>query len=53
VVIPHLYNGHQKTFFFFAYEEYRNKQTLNNGTITVPTTAYQNGDLSFSVAWSD
>jgi Carboxypeptidase regulatory-like domain/TonB dependent receptor len=46
VVIPHLYNGHQKTFFFFAYEEYRNKQTLNNGTITVPTTAYQNGDLS-------
>ena len=22
VVIPHLYNGHDKTFFFFAYEEY-------------------------------
>ena len=46
VVIPHLYNGHQKTFFFFAYEEYHNKQTLNNGTITVPTAAYRNGDLS-------
>jgi len=46
VVIPHLYNGQQKTFFFFAYEEYHNKQTLNNGTITVPTSAYRNGDLS-------
>lgn len=46
VVIPHLYNGHGKTFFFFAYEEYHNVQTLNNGYITVPTQAYLNGDLS-------
>ncbi|HUA96707.1 MAG TPA: TonB-dependent receptor [Terracidiphilus sp.] len=46
VVIPHVYNGHNKTFFFVAYEEYHNTQTLNNGTITVPTTAYRNGDLS-------
>ena len=46
VVIPHLYNGHNKTFFFFAYEEYHNTQTLNQGTITVPTNAYLNGDLS-------
>ncbi len=46
VVIPHLYNGHNKTFFFFAYEEYHNTQTLNNGTITVPTAAYRTGDLS-------
>jgi hypothetical protein len=46
VVIPRLYNGHDKTFFFFAYEEYHNTQTLNNGYITVPTTAYRNGDLS-------
>jgi hypothetical protein len=40
VVIPHLYNGHNKTFFFFAYEEYHNTQTNNDGTITVPTQAY-------------
>src|SRR5271155_334522 len=46
VWIPHLYNGHNKTFFFFAFEEYHNTQTLNQGTITVPTTAYRNGDLS-------
>src|ERR1700684_2718822 len=35
VVIPRLYNGHNKTFFFFSYEEYHNTQTLNNGKITV------------------
>ena len=46
MVIPHLYNGHDKTFFFFAYEEYHNAQTLNLGTITVPTAAYRKGDLS-------
>jgi hypothetical protein len=46
VWIPHLYNGRAKTFFFFAYEEYHNTQTLNQGTITVPTAAYRNGDLS-------
>ena len=46
VVIPHFYNGHNKTFFYFAYEEYHNTQTLNKGTITVPTMAYRNGDLS-------
>jgi len=46
VVIPHLYNGHNKTFFFFAYEEYHNTQTNNDGTITVPTQAYLAGDLS-------
>jgi hypothetical protein len=46
LVIPHLYNGHDKTFFFFAFEEYHNAQNLNQGTITVPTEAYRNGDLS-------
>ncbi|MGC2400230.1 MAG: carboxypeptidase-like regulatory domain-containing protein, partial [Acidobacteriaceae bacterium] len=46
VWIPHVYNGHNKTFFYFAYEEYHNTQTLNQGTITVPTAAYRNGDLS-------
>ncbi|MGB6721487.1 MAG: hypothetical protein WBE72_11875, partial [Terracidiphilus sp.] len=49
VFIPHVYNGHDKTFFFFAYEEYHNAQTLNNGTITVPTQAYLTGDLSSNI----
>jgi hypothetical protein len=46
VVIPHVYNGRNKTFFFVAYEEYHNTQTNNDGTITVPTNAYLAGDLS-------
>jgi Carboxypeptidase regulatory-like domain len=46
VFIPHVYNGHDRTFFFFAYEEYHNTQTLNDGLITVPTQAYLTGDLS-------
>ena len=49
VMIPHVYHGQHKTFFFFAYEEYHNTQTLNNGTITVPTQAYLKGDLSSNV----
>ncbi|MGA8630410.1 MAG: TonB-dependent receptor, partial [Terracidiphilus sp.] len=49
VFIPHLYNGHNKTFFFFAYEEYHNTQTNNDGTITVPTTAYLAGNLSSNI----
>jgi hypothetical protein len=46
IVFPHLYNGRDKTFFFVAYEEYHNTQTLNQGLITVPTNAYLTGDLS-------
>jgi hypothetical protein len=49
VIIPHLYHGHDKTFFFFAYEEYHNTQTNNDGTITVPTQAYLTGDLSSNI----
>src|SRR5258708_20453442 len=47
VVIPHVYDGHNKTFFFFVYEGYHNVQTLNQGTLLVPTAAYRNGGLSY------
>jgi hypothetical protein len=45
VIIPKLYNGKNKTFFFFAYEEYleNNQLTFND---TVPTPAFLNGDFS-------
>ncbi len=49
VLIPHVYNGQNKTFFFFAYEEYHNTQTNNDGTITVPTTAYLAGNLGSNI----
>jgi hypothetical protein len=44
VVIPHLYNGHDKTFFFGTYEGFRFPQTA---TIhTVPTQAMVSGDFN-------
>ncbi len=46
VYIPKLYDGHDRTFFFFNYEEFRESATFNNQTQTVPTTAFRNGDFS-------
>lgn len=45
VWLPHIYNGRDKTFFFFSWEQYRH--TLGGPiTSTVPTVAQRNGDLS-------
>jgi len=46
VRIPHLYDGHDKTFFFFAWEQYRNRRGLHNDTLTLPTAAERGGDFS-------
>ncbi len=45
VMIPKLYNGRNKTFFFLAYEGYRLRQPANT-YLRVPTTANLAGDLS-------
>ena len=45
VVIPKLYNGRDKTFFFFNYEEFL-ESTQYGFTDTVPTPAFLNGDFS-------
>lgn len=45
VWIPKLYNGHDKTFFFFSWEQYRNNQGTSNVT-TLPTDAERKGDFS-------
>jgi Carboxypeptidase regulatory-like domain/TonB dependent receptor-like, beta-barrel len=45
VRIPKLYDGRNKTFFFFSYEEFRESSGFNPSD-TLPTTAYQNGDFS-------
>jgi hypothetical protein len=45
VVLPKLYNGHDKTFFFGGWEGY--KQSINLASVTsVPTEAQRNGDFS-------
>jgi len=45
VAIPHLYNGHNKSFFFGTYEGWRfpNQQTLSE---VVPSTLMMQGDFS-------
>jgi len=45
VYIPKIYNGHNRTFFFFNYEEYLETSLLTN-TDTVPATAFLKGDFS-------
>jgi hypothetical protein len=46
VWIPKLYNGKNKTFFFFNLERYRDREALYAGITTVPNSAYLSGNLS-------
>src|SRR5438874_12630040 len=45
VVLPHLYDGRNKTFFFFDYEGFR-FQTGGTNIDSLPPTAFRNGDFS-------
>ncbi|MBV9508136.1 MAG: TonB-dependent receptor [Acidobacteriia bacterium] len=44
--IPKVYNGTNRTFFFFNFEQFRENRTISNSIQTVPTLAYRNGDFS-------
>ncbi|MBV8820788.1 MAG: carboxypeptidase regulatory-like domain-containing protein [Acidobacteriaceae bacterium] len=44
--IPKIYNGHDRTFFFFNFEQFRETQNINNTPITVPTALYRTGNFS-------
>jgi hypothetical protein len=46
VVIPKIYNGENKTFFFFNFEQYRENLHVATTPATVPTLQYRNGDFS-------
>jgi hypothetical protein len=46
IVVPGLYDGHNKSFFFFNFEQYRQTENINNQTITIPIQAYRDGDFS-------
>jgi hypothetical protein len=43
-VLTKFYDGHNRTFFFFNFEQFR-ETTINNFPITVPTLAYRQGDF--------
>ena len=46
VWFPKIYDGRNKTFFFWSYEQFRNKQIIISNTTTVPLPAYIKGDFS-------
>ncbi|HEX4756552.1 MAG TPA: TonB-dependent receptor [Terracidiphilus sp.] len=45
VVLPHLYNGHNKTFFLGSYDKFDKNQGIT-AAASVPTVAERNGDFS-------
>src|SRR5581483_8913698 len=49
VWLPRVYNGHDKTFFFFNWEQYREHVDINNQQETVPTAAYRLGDFTTAI----
>ena len=46
VWIPKVYDGHDKTFFFFNWEEFREFTLQNTVSQTVPIAAYRTGDFT-------
>ncbi len=49
VWIPKVYNGHDRTFFFFNWEQYREAVAINNQLETVPTLAYRQGNFATAI----
>jgi Carboxypeptidase regulatory-like domain len=43
--IPKVYNGRDKTFFFFNWEQFLENDIINNFPTTVPTLAYRQGNF--------
>src|SRR5438270_18306 len=53
VVIPHVYHGRDKTFWFFDYEGLRDHERSEPSFPFVPTAAMWNGDLSNAIDFSN
>ena len=45
-MIPKIYNGKDKTFFFFSYEGFRNRTGANGTLFTIPTPEMYQGNFS-------
>jgi hypothetical protein len=46
VIVPKLFNGHDKLFFFAAYDKVHTRSAPTYATASIPTTAMQSGDFS-------
>ncbi len=50
VIVPKVYDGRNKTFFFVSFEGFRNRVGANSSILSVPTPEMYNGDFSKWVA---
>ncbi len=46
IYLPKIYNGRNKSYFFFSYEGYRFPQTSGVTELTIPTAPMRGGDFS-------
>ncbi|MGH7248922.1 MAG: TonB-dependent receptor, partial [Pseudomonadota bacterium] len=46
VLIPKIYNGANKTFFYFVYSGFRYNQASSNALVSIPPPAFRGGDFS-------
>jgi hypothetical protein len=46
LMVPKVYNGKNKSFWFFSYEGDRKRNGQESGFRTLPTAAFKNGDFS-------
>ncbi|WP_446744567.1 carboxypeptidase regulatory-like domain-containing protein [Silvibacterium acidisoli] len=46
VYIPKIYKGHDKTFFFVDFTEFKYRPSSNDATLTTIPNAFRNGDFS-------
>jgi len=50
VWVPKIYNGRDRTFFFFSYEMFREVGKISNQFPTVPTEAYRIGNFATALS---
>ncbi|MGC4051917.1 MAG: TonB-dependent receptor [Paludibaculum sp.] len=50
VIIPKLYNGRNRTFFFLSYEGFRNRVGGNTNAIAMPPAEFYEGDFRNAVS---
>src|SRR5262249_10940051 len=48
VWLPKIFNGHDRTFFFFNWEQFRENTIINNFPTTVPIPQYRTGDFGLA-----
>ncbi|HXP87277.1 MAG TPA: TonB-dependent receptor [Bryobacteraceae bacterium] len=50
ITIPKLYHGHDRTFFFFSFEQFRQTQVTSSSYSAVPTAAQRSGNFSAALS---